>query len=772
MFAESTSFREETRDRVDHLPPISDGSGRRHSIFPPQMSLPLLHRSRLLLLLLLAECSSPTAATTFILNPELDTVLPQYALWAARKVSPEEVFSKLSLKGTGLPTSEEIRRVLTHLDGKECDGLEPVTPEKVLQVAAISVQDAVQTVIVNSEDVTHQLRGQRYNGTPIDDGYPPLEPLPPAEAEPIVAEDSENATDDSTLVAGAVPEPEEPPPFRHHYRRLTPSEEGDPRMSRRFLTREKPISDIRDCELHCVLDPRCEAWQWRNQTCFAGSPFPERCEGIRRFYPEPEMSWAEELVRRKAQSKNGAIAPLDALHNRSTLLGEGCTDPVARRINSRVWGARFRYFKFNVEIPGLSSWKEKISSYSEFATLDAPAPEADTDGNQTPPPDLTLFNRLRLKYRIGTGEDEETMKFCKRTSSSLDDPWTLHFHRDPPDLELQRGTTLEKTSRYSLLRLRAVIPREMRTGRWFNFGIGPCSPKDPMHPFFHHQLTGEEKDLVDLPLLTGYGFEKKVQPYNKCSEYGGDRTKVIEGSVTPDNVLKIFTEETEYFPGAAAKEKAKTSPEGVPDLSSYPAIEFLILDIDSWEYEIIKRIVESRLTVLVYMVEMATMFPPPFKYGMKYEGASATNSTTNQTGSGGSSSWTYVPYQTLAGLSFHMILNLLKETHDFFMFPFPGDAVFVHKSLTRGVFSPQNRSPGSLLHRLYPPLQFPMDEFLCYAGSYLWFMYPSGIVREWSGIGGVNGEKPDDISLDTQKLLNRVIGNITELEGRSYDLGV
>ena len=61
-------------------------------------------------------------------------------------------------------------------------------------------------------------------------------------------------------------------------------------------------------------------------------------------------------------------------------------------------------------------------------------------------------------------------------------------------------------------------------------------------------------------------------------------------------------------------------------------------------------------------------------------------------------------YEGLAGLSFSMALDLLKDTHDFLMFPDLGDAVFTHKS-----------------HRPYLEKEYgiklPMDEFLCFAKS-------------------------------------------------------
>ncbi|CAD7939439.1 unnamed protein product [Amoebophrya sp. A25] len=51
-------------------------------------------------------------------------------------------------------------------------------------------------------------------------------------------------------------------------------------------------------------------------------------------------------------------------------------------------------------------------------------------------------------------------------------------------------------------------------------------------------------------------------------------------------------------------------------------IEFVFIDIDSWDYEILKAIhqktLENDIRVLVYHVEIATHFPPPFRYASLY----------------------------------------------------------------------------------------------------------------------------------------------------------
>ena len=114
-----------------------------------------------------------------------------------------------------------------------------------------------------------------------------------------------------------------------------------------------------------------------------------------------------------------------------------------------------------------------------------------------------------------------------------------------------------------------------------------------------------------------------------------------------------------------------------------------------------------------------------------------------------------------------MALHLLKDTHDFFSFPTPLDAVFVHKSLTRS---------GNLFNGndLFPRITFPLDEFLCYAGSHLWFMYPVAGLRRWMGISSSGETIFEEKNVDKRvgEFLTEIKSNITELGGGAYALHV
>ena len=105
--------------------------------------------------------------------------------------------------------------------------------------------------------------------------------------------------------------------------------------------------------------------------------------------------------------------------------------------------------------------------------------------------------------------------------------------------------------------------------------------------------------------------------------------------------------------------------------------------------------------MLVYRVEIAFQFPPPFRYAQLYgsdernddllkaiefgghaptvpgmRSSSKTKSATQANATG---------YDTLAtaGMSLSAALHLLKDTHDLLHFPTTQDAVFVHKSVSR-----------------------------------------------------------------------------------------
>jgi len=659
------------------------------------------------------------------------------------KIGLEDIHSLQALKAAG--TGNALLNSYLDLDGKECDGLQAIRPEEMIPIdpttgeigdnlygilAVLGLNGREKGPLIKAAEVLEELKGwstfgNNLNSTEEEDTDPDR-----------LYEDGEG----SKIPFREIYQKQQPNmdlnrlnleiqsktplgPSEHldesHQLALQHAEKTVNRYSRRFLSRKRPIADIRDCEIACFLNTNhCEAWQWRNGTCFWGSPYPGRCSGKRPFYPYHERNWVEDYM-----MASQGLKPVENMVD----------DLLANRINARVFGGRFRYFKY--DIPGVSTWKEKVADYSEYATLLKDSNFKGETSSDQDPNQMKQFNDFRFRFRIGYHDTKENLEFCQRTASPLDNPW--------PNIvadSVQKGvtltsvsvegvdvsvTSLQETSRYSLLRLRAaIIPDNLKTGRFLNFGIGNCKSIDPLYPFFHHRLNGEDAKLVDLPALNGYGFDQVEPSGKKCEKYSL-KTKFITETVTPKNVMTLLREKTDYLASDTGSQR------GVKPIKS---IEFVILDIDSWEYGILKELVnaekEKKLKVLVYMIEVANMFPPPWKYGLEYNEKQLqdSKSSSNQVHS----------YEILAGISFHMALDLLKDTHDFFMFPFPGDAVFVHKEITRNLGNPNlGIGPGNpLFPKYYPPnLKFPLDEFLCYGGSYLWYMYPVDVVRAFAGIG-------------------------------------
>ncbi|CAD7930108.1 unnamed protein product [Amoebophrya sp. A25] len=599
-----------------------------------------------------------------------------------------------------------------------------------------------------------------------------------------------------------------------------------------------PIRKAPDCEYICAQEVQCEAWQWINRTCWWGNPFPNRCKGLRAFWPprplellQAERDWYDGPNGTKSLWKGDSTESAGLQVKQFLSRAERELIPF---FNRQVIGGRLRWFSWRFEE---SSWAEGLRLYSRKERLwDALKPKAnDKEHNnavqpqpldQTTDTELRTFHETRRAYRVGHHEDDKTMDFCQRRDERFasDYPWA----RAETDTSEMRKTNIRSLSRYSLLRLRSAIPAHMRSGRFLNFGIGPCLFKDPMHSFFHHGLAGKDALLVDDPPMNGFGFERNlgmfqladlknilpnseefvrvsklagfdsreieqfrtqhdqgrlatdkpvsdfeangemktphVKEQRRASSHdskknwsikgrskgertteGGSSSKLLSGcryyrntrivfdTVTPSNVVSTLRRRSNgtWFTNkpsrpAATLERTSTNDHGVietagsssggtrKDVDEEPPIEFVIVDIDSHDYQIIREIVAHGPKVLVYMVEIATHFPPPFKYAQIYQPEEVVKFSEKLR----SGAYT-TRYEGLAGVSFSMIFDLLKDTHDFLMFPDLGDAVFAHKDLRPH------------LEREYG-IRLPMDEFLCFAKSYLWFMYPTDVVRQWT----------------------------------------
>ena len=151
------------------------------------------------------------------------------------------------------------------------------------------------------------------------------------------------------------------------------------------------------------------------------------------------------------------------------------------------------------------------------------------------------------------------------------------------------------------------------------------------------------------------------------------------------------------------------------------------------------------------MLEIATHFPPPLKFSAIWDhreeqwGNERAPSSDEQDERGAddedakrrekdhpsskkSSSQHQVDYESFSGVSFSALQELLRPTHDFLFFPDLGDSLFAHKKLRPHL-------------ERYFGITLPVDEFLCFAGSHLWYMYPTEVVRDWALL--LDGKIPD-----------------------------
>ncbi|CAD7929988.1 unnamed protein product [Amoebophrya sp. A25] len=145
--------------------------------------------------------------------------------------------------------------------------------------------------------------------------------------------------------------------------------------------------------------------------------------------------------------------------------------------------------------------------------------------------------------------------------------------------------------------------------------------------------------------LSGFGFELDVDDARTCSQHlGDDSIKIFTGGVTPENIHEKL-DDTGYFPPVLIEDKnleeKMTHGTGrsvaedkvvVKELSNKERqrqintetryIEFVKIDIDSWEYQILEAVEDraraSGVTVLVYIIEIQGQFPPPIRYYAKH----------------------------------------------------------------------------------------------------------------------------------------------------------
>ncbi|CAD7932680.1 unnamed protein product [Amoebophrya sp. A120] len=147
----------------------------------------------------------------------------------------------------------------------------------------------------------------------------------------------------------------------------------------------------------------------------------------------------------------------------------------------------------------------------------------------------------------------------------------------------------------------------------------------------------------------------------------------------------------------------------------HPIIEYVILDLDSYEYQVLEFLQKTRQTVLIYRLEIAQHFPPPYKYAMLYHPEKVKQYRKHMK---------YAEdmyFSPLYGMSLSAAISVLKETHYLLYLTDKTDAVFVHKLL-----KPYLDKAFGIDFKL------PLDEFQCYRSSHLWHQMNQLFVRSWA----------------------------------------
>eukprot|EP00392_Amoebophrya_sp_AT5.2_P009946 g9977.t1 len=156
-------------------------------------------------------------------------------------------------------------------------------------------------------------------------------------------------------------------------------------------------------------------------------------------------------------------------------------------------------------------------------------------------------------------------------------------------------------------------------------------------------------------------------------------------------------------------------------------IEYVILDLDAYDYQVLEFLVSSRQPVLIYRVELAQHFPPPYKYAMLYHETKVDLYREHMRYDED------MYFSPIYGMSLSAALSLLEKTHYLLYLDGKTDAIFVHKKLKPYVqklfSSTRMRAEDEDEDHV---IQFPVDEFMCYRSSHLWHQMNQLYVRSWA----------------------------------------
>ncbi len=217
--------------------------------------------------------------------------------------------------------------------------------------------------------------------------------------------------------------------------------------------------------------------------------------------------------------------------------------------------------------------------------------------------------------------------------------------------------------------------------------------------FWHHRsccpstLTSQIQTQTDLQCILSETVTKKklnmdnVDGSPKMLETRDELEELIDSYGGREEMWKKEKKLEQFFDDHSEKDIEKLQAEEGTTSSTnnnkleetfpiqHPIIEYVILDLDSYEYQVLEFLQKTRQTVLIYRLEIAQHFPPPYKYAMLYHPEKVKLYRKHMK---------YAEdmyFSPLYGMSLSAAISVLKDTHYLLYLTDKTDAVFVHKLL-------------------------------------------------------------------------------------------
>ena len=140
------------------------------------------------------------------------------------------------------------------------------------------------------------------------------------------------------------------------------------------------------------------------------------------------------------------------------------------------------------------------------------------------------------------------------------------------------------------------------------------------------------------------------------------------------------------------------------------------------------------------MVRKLPRYPPPFKFKSNYDPIMAQKWQDKHVSLSDDYHGHMREAMTSTGMSLSYAVDKLRDTHDLMFLQTHSDAVFVHKKLRGHMEKGYNSilysvGSGYDYESVVPErhrIKFPVDEFICYKDSSLFFQFDPYYVRMWA----------------------------------------